>query len=290
MAGFLDQLFGSSKGTNAGNTFEPLQGNSTQAVNSYLTRGPQDASNEVMADPRLSQYFGQGWNNINNTVGALSGEERDQATNGFKLNEQDNTALGQASGNIARQFGQRDTALSQALAARGLSRSGGAANAIANSQGTKGEQLAQIQQNIAQQRIQNNMQRLNSTRQFMSQMLGQQAQREGQYEGAMNDKNAFAQSKAQMGQGNLAMQNAQANQQFEQNQQTSNSGLMGAVRRGLLSGAETMSGAGLSQAMSAMGGGGGPTGGSAASGVGGAAGGGGVSAGGAGGIAKMAMV
>jgi len=91
------------------------------------------------------------------------------------LTAQDHTAYGQASGDIARMFGQHDQSLAQALSDRGLSNSGVAGSAFSNSLGNKNEQLAGLQTQIAANREQLNQQKLNSLRQFTSQ-LGAQAQ------------------------------------------------------------------------------------------------------------------
>lgn len=174
---------------------EYFQGNTeNRALQDYLAkiqgfdpRAEMTGSTEdVMNNAILGRTFGKGGLQ-EQTLGDLSkarGEEADLSSRGFSLTPDDHEAYGQASGDIARMFGQSEQDLSQSLANRGLSQgpSGAAGAAFSGLQGNKQEQLAKAQTNIANQRMQNNLARLNSTRQFMSQLggLGSDLNRQGQ--------------------------------------------------------------------------------------------------------------
>jgi hypothetical protein len=165
-----------------------------EAVNTYLQNGkisPSTLAREAVAlDPMsgskmaedavkdntlLQGLFGKGALNQR-----LIGEEEDLAKNGFNLNQQDRTAYGQASGDIARQYAQQDTDITKQLARRGLasSGSGAAGAAFSGAAGNKYEQLAKMQTDIADKRYNANMERLNQTRSQINSLagLGQQAQ------------------------------------------------------------------------------------------------------------------
>lgn len=132
------------------------------------------ASEQLRSDPLTSGQFGEG--------GSLSqalAQEKDLGSRGFSLQPEDYEAYGQASGNIARQFGQTENSLAQSLAARGLSQgnSGIAQAQFTGLQGSKNEQLGQMQRQIADDRMKSNLERLNSTRSYLTNLggLGQQA-------------------------------------------------------------------------------------------------------------------
>jgi hypothetical protein len=132
------------------------------------------ASEQLRTDPLTSGQFGEG--------GSLSqalAEEKDLGSRGYSLQPEDYEAYGQASGNIARQFGQTENSLAQSLASRGLSQgnSGIAQAQFTGLQGSKNEQLGQMQRQIADDRMKSNLERLNSTRSYLTNLgsLGQQA-------------------------------------------------------------------------------------------------------------------
>lgn len=168
-------------------------GNShTQAQKNQLatgaTTGSQFATDQVRNNPILGKLFGDK-GELNNSINT----EQNLQNRGFSLQPQDVEAYGQESGNIARLFGQSENNLAQSLASRGL---GGAPSGAAGAQfsglnGNKNEQLAQAQMKIANDRMQNTMQRIGQQQQFISQ-LGQQAgndinqQYERQLQGAQN--------------------------------------------------------------------------------------------------------
>lgn len=126
--------------------------------------GSMFAKDQVMKDPTLAGMFNKGglldqsegqYSTASNDLGtdrnALMG--RDES---YGLQDSDLKAYGQASGNIGRQYGNSEKNLAQSLANRGLaSGPSGAANlAYSNMAGSQNEQLAQAQQQIAQNRIQ----------------------------------------------------------------------------------------------------------------------------------------
>lgn len=219
----LSQMFGAKAGQMAGNAYEELVNPSKSAVQNFLNYGPQQASQEVMADPRFAALFDE----KTGQLGSALSEASNLQSRGYSLQPEDYEAYGQASGDIARMFGSAESGLAQALAARGLSRSGAAPRAFMTSQGNKMEQLAKLQTNIAQKRMDTNMQRLNQTRNYINQLTGQ-------YQGALADKTNLAQSKGNMGLNALGGHQAQLNNQFEQRMATADSGLAGALRRGVL--------------------------------------------------------
>lgn len=145
-----------------------------QAINSLYTdprTGSMLASNAVRTDPLTSGLFGQGGmqdqaqsrygvlnNQYDTTVGNLAQDRQALSGNdpSYGLNAQDLAAYGQASGNIGRSFGAQSQNLAQMLASRGLdaSASGVAGQSFSNLYGNQAEQLAGLQQQIAQNRIQ----------------------------------------------------------------------------------------------------------------------------------------
>lgn len=156
--------------------------------------GSQLATSQVQSNPILGQLYGQG-----GALNRANTEEQQLASTGYQLQPQDVTAYGQASGDIARLFGQNENNLGQSLADRGLASSpnGAAAVGFSGLQGNKNEMLAKAQTDIANQRMQNNLQRLSETRNFMSQLGAQGA-------GAINDQYGRNMSGVNNYQNNLA--------------------------------------------------------------------------------------
>lgn len=199
-----------------------------------------DPTKELQSNPILGQLFGQG--------GALSRanqQEQDLSSRGFSLQPEDYEAYGQGSGNIARMFGQNEQSLAQSLADRGLSTSGVAGQQFSGLLGNKQEQLAKLQMNIAQQRMQMNQQRLNDTRNFLSQM-GSQAQQginEQQQLGRekASDYNQILGNRANMANSLLGHYQDQQNVGLQQQQQTAHSSglsnLFGGAVQGGMAGA-----------------------------------------------------
>lgn len=250
-AGALSGVLSSKKtaGSNAGNPFTGLNNQAaSDATNNFLNyQGSQDAlngvqgsntaTNQVQNNAILGGLFGTG-GTMQNTIK----QENDLSNRGYSLKPEDYEAYGQVSGQIARNTDTAEQGLSQALAARGLSNSGSANRAFMTSQGNKMEQLGQMQTQIAQQRMQMNLQRLSQTQNFLS-SLGQQAgndinQQYGrQLQGEQQNFNE-AQGKSNAAQNALSNLAGQGNQNFEQNLGTQKTpgwaaGLGGALSGGL---------------------------------------------------------
>jgi hypothetical protein len=104
----------------------------------------------------------------------LAGEEKDLAGQGFKLNSDDMTSYGQTAGDISRLFGQQEQSAAQSLARRGLgsAASGAAGATFSGLAGNKNEMLAKAQTDIAQRRYQDTMNRLQQTRNMMTNLSG----------------------------------------------------------------------------------------------------------------------
>lgn len=188
--------------------------------------GTSLATDQVQNNPMLSGMFGKG-----GTLDQTIQQESDQANQPWSLTNEDRSAYGQASGDIARQFGESDQSLAQALSSRGLSNSGAAGAAFSGSQGNKMEQLAKVQQNIAQQRFQSNLQRLGQTQNFLSQM-GNQAS--GNIQDQYNRNASGLQQQSTTGLNYLRSLQGQNNEQLKQQQQTQHaSSLSNAVNSGL---------------------------------------------------------
>lgn len=238
----------------SGNVFAQHQDNASAALRDYLTRGAQAGSQEVLADPVYGKQYGAGGqlDLLGGDIASTRAEEADLRGRGYSLQPEDYEAYGQASGNIARMFGQQDANLASALRARGLSSSGSAQTAFSGALGNKMERLGAMQRQIADQRMQSNLARLGQTRQHINSLLGQQRGMVGDYGQAVAHKDQFAESKGQMGQSTLSNLQNQANQNFEQQKATHVGSFGGDLFKGTLGGA--MMGAQLG---SAMGGGGG---------------------------------
>lgn len=157
----------------AGSNSRQLQNNLVAVINNPIAASKL-ASEQVMNDPLSKGFFGEG-----GSQDRAFAEEKDLASRGFSLQPEDYEAYGQASGDITRMFGQQEQSLAQALADRGLAAgsSGIAQQQFSGLQGNKAEQLGKMQMDIAQRRMQTNMQRLNDTRNYLTNLggLGQQA-------------------------------------------------------------------------------------------------------------------
>lgn len=201
---------------------------------------PNAAAQGVTSNSVLGGLLGG--ESSNSTLQQTQQQESDQANQPWALTDQDKSAYGQISGDIARQYGQSDQSLAQALSNRGMSNSGVAGAAFSGAQGSKLEQLAQTQQQIAQQRFNSNLQRLGQTQQFLSQ-LGGQAQ------GAIGQQLGVQQNNIGNAQNLLAAQQNQSNQNLAQQQQTAHAGSLSNAFSGALSGMAAMNGGGGGQKM-----------------------------------------
>ncbi len=152
---------------NAGNSqFNP--GTTGSQLLSQFMQDPtvsrQVAQSQALSSPTLAGDFGKGGQldqaqgqystasgNLAQDRNALMG--RDQS---YGLTDQDLAAYSQAAGNTARMFGAQGSAMSQNLANRGLGAadSGTAQQGFSNAYGNQMEQLAGLQSQIAQNRIQ----------------------------------------------------------------------------------------------------------------------------------------
>lgn len=198
----------------------------------------QFATDKVQSNPILGQYFGKG-----GALDRTNAEEQRLASQGFKLQPEDYEAYGQASGDIARQFGQGEQDLAQSLASRGLASGGSsvAGREYSGLQGNKLEMLAKAQTDIANKRMQNTLERLGQTRNFMSQ-LGQQGQNalQNQYGNALSSRQQKMGERLGVvgsNQRQQQMEQDQLNKQFEQQEATKGPGLgdiLGGIGGGLL--------------------------------------------------------
>lgn len=246
LRGYNQQLSGAQDlvgnvGTGGMSTAQALQqaaGRGQGATDALLTSGlsgSRIASESVASDPILGQLFGKG--------GALSsalGKEQELQNQGFQLKPEDRSMYGQASGDIARLFGQQEQSAAQSLANRGLAAgpSGAAGVTFSGLAGNKNEQLAKAQMGIMQQRFQNTMNQIGQQQQFASQLAGQAGQ---------NIQNQYGRQLqgAQYGQGTLSEglnqeRNTQAHQQdinneiYKQQQESSFGNKLGGVLGGAL--------------------------------------------------------
>lgn len=132
------------------------------------------ASEMVREDPLSAGLLGE-----DGSLERALSEEKELAGRGFSLQPEDYEAYGQASGNIARMFGKQEQSLAEALANRGLAAGGGgsAVKAMSGIMGNKNERLGQLQRQIADDRMEKNLQRLEQTRSFAARLgdLGQQS-------------------------------------------------------------------------------------------------------------------
>lgn len=192
---------------------------SQQMLSQFLTDptiSRQVAQSQALSSPSMAGMFGKGGQleQAQGQYGTASGNlaqdrqalmGRDQS---YGLTDQDLAAYGQAAGNTTRMFGNQQSSLASALANRGLGAadSGTANQQFSNSFGNQMEQLAGLQSQIAQNRIQ--------TAQGLAQSrtnadLSQQAQAQ-QYGLGLSGLGQNAINAAQ--QGNLQAQGQQYNQ------------------------------------------------------------------------------
>lgn len=243
--GFLSDLFTGKKGIDIGNEFSDERTSKAakdankafleyQGSNAALDplQSSRIATQEIQGSPLLGQLYGKG--------GALErslAEEQGLAGRGYSLQPEDYEAYGQMSGQLARDFDTADQGLAQALASRGLSQSGSAPKAFMTSQGNKLEQLAGLQRQLADKRMNMNLQRLQSARDYSSRLgsMGQSALQDqyGRQLGSEQARFGQKQSQAATGQNWLSNQQAGEAQRRGLQAQTSTGGLAGALSTGL---------------------------------------------------------
>jgi hypothetical protein len=191
------------------------QGNMMELFSNPLTAG-KAAAEQVQGNDLFKGMFGKG-----GIQEQRQAEETNLATRGYSLQPEDYEAFGQASDNIARQFGTQENNLAQALASRGLSTgaSGAAGVSYSGLQGNKMEQLAQSQRQIAGDRMKMNLERLNSVRGFVdsanrgaqSAFDSQKASNQQGHENYYNKlKDAVSAGQIEQGQENAAFEQREA--------------------------------------------------------------------------------
>jgi hypothetical protein len=139
------------------------------AIATGATTGTQFATGELQNNPLFAPMFGEGGLYLNEMANANR-----LSRQGFQLTPEDREAYGQVSGDVARLFGQQEQSAAQSLADRGLaaSPSGAAGAMFSGIAGNKNEMLAKAQMQIANQRMQNTMQRIQMANQMTGQMQG----------------------------------------------------------------------------------------------------------------------
>jgi hypothetical protein len=178
------------------------------------------ASKQVMDNPLLGQVFGKG-----GTLERTGQEEKDLAGRGYSLKPEDMEAYGQMSDQMAREFGGRESSLASALSGRGLSFSGGhVGSGFSGLMGNKQEMLGTYARQIANDRMNTNMQRLGQTRQFLTNLSSQgQGAVQDQWGRNMSGEQQrlnVANSKNQAAFQRLSAQQEQSNENLQQRQQT----------------------------------------------------------------------
>ena len=206
------------------------------------------AQEQVGMGPLTGRLFGADNSALSR---ALSEEQQYARPEASRLGTNEYTQYGQLAGQATRLAGQQEQALAQSLAKRGLSSapSGAAGAAFSGLAGNKYEQLANIQQNIARQKFDDTMNRLQSARNLMTTLSGQQqnainAQLQSQFTGRQASEAARAQRMGELqasagGElGRLSQQEQQRMQEIASKQAATTPTLGEAFGRGLLGSAE----------------------------------------------------
>lgn len=196
---------GGKKGTTDG-LLKPEMGDAyalQKSIENQLYSDPRTgtlvATDQVRSNPLFSGFLGTG-----GVQDQRQADESNIRSNGFNLNAQDQTAFGQAAGNINRQYGAEAGNLARALSSRGFggADSGVAASQFSGLQGNVSDRMAQAQSALASNRMNFNLQRLTQAQNAVNQAQGMAA-------GAIGDQfNRNMQG--------LGMDNAQAQQQWGQ--------------------------------------------------------------------------
>lgn len=212
----------------------------TMGINNINNATNQNATSDVQNNAILGGAGGQG--GLFGTGGTLQNTEQQlqqEQNQGFNLTPADQTAYGQAAGNIARQYGQQGNSLAQSLASRGMSNSGAAGAQFSGMQGNQMEQLAQAQQNIAQARYNTNIQQMAQNQAAIAN-LGQQAQ--GAIGQAYGERLQTGQNQVNAANTVLGGYQQQQNAGLQQQQQTQHQTGLSAAFNGLAGGAMSASG------------------------------------------------
>lgn len=231
---------------------QQLSGGPNQNLNiGQLSSGPISgnlvAQLQTMQGPQTSALYGD-----KGLLNQSIGKTQDLMNRGYSLQPEDYEAYGQASGNISRMFGAQEQNLANALAMRGMGASGSAPGAAQFSglYGNKAEQLGQMQQQIATQRMNTNMQRLGQMQDFVAKMqgLGQQATQnalQGNMGGVAQQQN-YQLGTANAATGAYSAQSQDAARAAESQAANRPKGLMDALEGGIMTGVS----GGLSGALS----------------------------------------
>lgn len=229
------------------NAFATNSGTANKYAQDVLGQNAQDQQLNKYQDAQMAQQPG-----LTAQLGQIQGALQGKSPL-YNETPEDYAAYGQAAGNVTRQFGAMGNSLSQAMAQRGLGAapSGQAAAQFSGLAGTQGEQLAGLQQQIAQNRINTATQMLQSAGNLAAQQ--QQMNQSGVQGVAGLQQNAL---QNQIGQQNIAkgqqqsdlgqsigaqqtqqgMNQGQQNEQFAQQQASQGPGL-GDVLGGVVGGA-----------------------------------------------------
>jgi hypothetical protein len=156
------------------------------AIATGANTGTALATDQVQGNGLEMQGLNNMQNSYNQGEGQLATGQQTQAgqqgilnglqSQGFNLQPQDQTLYGQEAGGIANQYAQQGNQAANSLASRGLSSSGAAGAQFSGIAGNQNQQLAQAQQQIAQQRFQNTQGQIAQQQQFIGQLNGQNNQ------------------------------------------------------------------------------------------------------------------
>lgn len=219
--------------------------------------GRNAAGEALRSDPMGANLYGE-----EGLANQLSSEGRRLAGEGGQLQAEDFDAYGQASDNIARLAGQRESDIANSLASRGMGQSGsGAAGAaFSGAAGNKFEQLQQAQFQIADQRKQRQIQQLQENRRMQAQLGSQYEQGLGnQFNRAVNARQMGQDQRTTQQQADMTNRNsqqAQLNEAFAQQQATKRKGFFqnvgDAVTGGISEGLGFMAGGGADDVTGAL--------------------------------------
>ncbi len=174
-----------------------LTSNEQQGLANQLATGATTGSNyatqQVQNNPLLSQGLNAQMDQLHTGQGLESGQTgilNNLQSQGFNLTPGDQSLYGQEAGQIANQYAQQGNQAANSLASRGLSSSGAAGAQFSGIAGNQNQQLAQAQQQIAQQRFSNTQNQIAQQQNFIGALNGQNNSQANAYSGqAANDIN-----------------------------------------------------------------------------------------------------
>jgi Zn finger protein HypA/HybF involved in hydrogenase expression len=216
-----------------------LSGQSQQAALGDLATSA--VSGNQVANQQAQQMYGQAFGQ-NGALSQAYGQLNNLNNQGYSLQPQDYDAMGQGSNNIARQYGASGQSLANSLSMRGFGagQSGASGAAFSGLQGSQNEALGQMQQQIANNRMQQNMQRISQTQQFIGNMQGlnQQATNsafQNSLSGTQANNNMLS-AAANNATSAFSAQSAADQASVTSKNENSSSGLIGALGTGLTTG------------------------------------------------------